>query len=661
MPIRSRLAAALLSLFAVSTVGAAEPIPLETFVKPAKVSGVKLSPDGKYLALEVPAEDRSALIVIERATAKTTAQLAMQKDNYINDFAWTTNDRLVISPALRIPGTEVRTATGELWGVNADGKRNTYLFGFRAEAKVGTRLGGSGPMRASAYVLESEANEDRRILVGVENWNQTGEDSHMRLQWLDIDSGKLAGGAGRLPVRYYDGHLTDPEGHLTFIQGLDSERNQQVYWRPNPDADWQLINDQAQSGRTLVTLAYARDGKQVYARIDDGKGPAYFARFDPATGTEKVLMRPKTASVGEVVRTADGRSAFALQTHEGRGGYALIDKSAPEAVLARALMGSFPGEQVIPQTFSRDGNFATVYVTSDVNPGAYYVHDAANNKVEIVSTLYPELKPEMLAPMEPIQLKSRDGLDLFGFLTRPVGAAADAKDLPLVVLPHGGPYGESDVWEYSSQVQILASRGYAVLQVNFRGSGGYGRKFRDAGIGEWGGRMQDDVTDATRWAIEQGIADPKRICMFGGSYGGYSALMGAVVEPDLYRCVIGMAGVYELHLLNKKGDIQRSAYGRDYLEEVIGKDREWMRQRSPASRAAEIKAAVMLIHGGEDERVPPAHAEAMKKALEKAGNPPVWHYEAREGHGFVDVQNQVEMYQAVLDFLDQHIGAKAKA
>lgn len=658
MSIRHSLAVPLLLLVTPAVMSAAPP-PLDAFVKPAKVSGVQLSPDGKYIALEVPAGDRSGLIVIDRATAQTTAQLAMPKDHYISGLQWSTADRLVVAPAIRIMGTEVRTLTGELWGVSADGRRNTYLFGYRAEAKIGTRLGGSGPMRASVYVLEPRANADRKILVGVENWVDSGEDGHMRLQFLDIDNGKLSGGAGRLPVRYYEGHLVNPEGHLTFIEGLDAERNQQVYWRPDPDSEWQKINDQRDSGRTLVTLAYARDGKQVYARVDDGSGPAFFVRFDPATGSEKVLMRPKTASIGGVIATADQRSAFALQTHEGRGGYALIDKSAPEAELARTLMASFPGERVIPNSFSRDGKFATVLVSGDVNPGVYYLHDAEQKKVEVISTMYPELKPEQLAPMEPISLKARDGQQLHGFLTRPAGSAADAKNLPLVVLPHGGPYFVADRWGYNSEVQILATRGYAVLQVNFRGSGGYGRKFHQAGVGEWGGKMQDDLTDATRWAIEQQIADPKRICMYGTSYGGYAALMGAVLEPELYQCVIGAAGVYELHLLTKKGDVQRGAFGRDYLEEVIGKDREWMRQRSPASRASEIKAAVMLIHGGEDQRAPKDHAEAMKKALEKAGNPPVWLYEAREGHGFVDEANQVKMYQAVLDFLDQHIGSKA--
>lgn len=661
MPIRSPLAAALLlAVLQAQSAAAAEPPPLEAFLKPSKMEGVKISPNGKYLALEVPAEDSSALIVIDRETSETTAQLALPKDNYVNAFDWATDDRLIVSPAIRIRGTEVRTGTGELWGINADGRRNTYLFGFRAEVKVGSRLGNNKPMRANALVLEPRATAEGRILVGIENWNESGEDTRMQLQWLDIDTGKLSGGAGRLPVRYFSASLTDPAGNLTIIDGLDKERHQQVFWRPTPDAEWQLLNDQSTSHRTLEPLAYAKDGKQIYARVDDGSGPAFFVRFDPATGTEKVLMRPKTASVGGVVATADRRSAFALETREGRGGYAVIDRTAPEAELAKSLMASFPGEHAIPNSFSKDGQVSTVYVRGDVNPGAFYVHDVASKKLVMVSARYPDLKPEALAPMEPIELQSRDGLALHGFLTRPVGVAADAKDLPLVVLPHGGPHGINDSWTYDPDVQILATRGYAVLQVNFRGSDGYGLKFRDAGYGEWGGKMQDDLTDATKWAIEQKIADPKRICMYGASYGGYAALMGAVVEPQLYRCVIGVSGVYQLELLNKKGDTQRSAYGRDFLEEVIGKDPAWMRQHSPASRASEIKAAVMLVHGGEDERAPPEHAEAMKKALEKAGKSPLWHYEPREGHGFQNTANKVKMYQAVLDFLDQQIGAKAK-
>jgi dipeptidyl aminopeptidase/acylaminoacyl peptidase len=643
------LSGLLLNLCTAANLSAAGQIPLESLLKPPAVDGVKLSPDGKYLALAVSTEDRGMVVVMERASGKTTTQLPLGKDNHVEGFEWVTDDRLIVTPAIRIPATEVLVATGELYGIYADGRRPPdYLFGYR----IG--------ISAAAYVLEPRADAKRRILIAVQSFKETREPGFLRMRWLQVDTHTITS-AGRLPVRHYGSHLADPDGQLTFVSGIDNDRKQRLYWRPDRESAWELLNDASATGRIIEPLAYARDGKQVYARVDDGKGAAYLVRFDPTTGTQKVLLPPKTASIGDVVRTADGRSAFALRTNEGRGGYALIDRQAPEAELTRALMTSFPGEQVIPSNFTRDGRYAVVVVGGDVNPGTFYLHDAASSKLAIVSARYPDLQPEALSPSEPIALKSRDGLDLHGFLTRPVGITADATGLPLVVLPHGGPYGIADEWGFDPEVQLLASRGYAVLQINFRGSGGYGQKFEDAGIGEWGGRMQDDVTDATRWAIAQKIADPARICILGGSYGGYSALMGVVAEPELYRCAVGMAGVYDLELFKKRSAIRRTKMGRSYFEEVFGMGPEELRRRSPALRAGEIKAAVMLVHGGQDSRVPPEQAEGMKKALEKAGHPPRWLFEPREGHGFIKTANRVKLYQAVLDFLDQHIGAKAKS
>jgi dipeptidyl aminopeptidase/acylaminoacyl peptidase len=218
---------------------------------------------------------------------------------------------------------------------------------------------------------------------------------------------------------------------------------------------------------------------------------------------------------------------------------------------------------------STDGRKRVVFVDSDTNPGDFYLFDQASGSLSKLVSSMSWIKPAQMASMEPIELSARDGLKLRGYLTRPLGKEA-AKQLPMVVLVHGGPYGVRDNWAFDPEVQLLASRGYAVLQVNFRGSDGYGHAFARAGFGEWGGKMQDDVTDATRWAITQGIADAKRICIYGASYGGYAALEGAVKEPDLYQCAIGNSGVYDLRLMHSRGDIHESEHGEAYLMDALG-------------------------------------------------------------------------------------------
>jgi dipeptidyl aminopeptidase/acylaminoacyl peptidase len=259
-----------------------------------------------------------------------------------------------------------------------------------------------------------------------------------------------------------------------------------------------------------------------------------------------------------------------------------------------------------------------------------------------------------MASAKPFKMVARDGVELHGYLTIPKGS--DGKNLPLIVHPHGGPHGPRDFWTFTPDAQVLASRGYAVLQINFRGSGGYGREFLYSGYGEWGATMQDDVTDATLWAIEQGHADAKRICIYGASYGGYAALMGVVKEPDLYQCAIGFVGVYSLPMMFEKGDIPDSRFGQNYLKEALGEDINSLKSRSPAYNVDKIKADVMLVHGGKDERVPIEQAEFLMAQFDKIGKPYEWFVKKREGHGFYKPENRLELYQKQLAFFDKHIG-----
>ncbi|HET7560898.1 MAG TPA: alpha/beta fold hydrolase, partial [Rhodanobacteraceae bacterium] len=236
-----------------------------------------------------------------------------------------------------------------------------------------------------------------------------------------------------------------------------------------------------------------------------------------------------------------------------------------------------------------------------------------------------------------------------------------AKDLPMVVFVHGGPYGIRDWWTYHAYVQAMATRGYAVLQVNYRGSGGYGYDFEKAGWKQWGGTMQDDVTDATLWAIQQGIADKNRICIYGGSYGGYAALEGAVKEPDLYKCAIGYVGIYNLPKMVFRGDDQQTYDDQTYWKRTVGTDETVLAQHSPFYQLDRLKAKVMLIVGGKDTNVLPVQGQEMHMALLKRGIPHEWMYKPDEAHGFYDEKNIAELFQRVDAFLAANIGSGAVA
>ena len=259
-----------------------------------------------------------------------------------------------------------------------------------------------------------------------------------------------------------------------------------------------------------------------------------------------------------------------------------------------------------------------------------------------------------MVSVEPVVIKARDGLTLHALLTKP----KDVKGpVPLLVNVHGGPFGVTDFWGFMPENQFFASRGWAVLQVNYRGSGNRGSDFQEAGYRQWGLKMQEDLVDATQWAVSQGVADPKRMCIYGGSYGGYAALAGVIKDPDLYRCAVGIVGVYDLVQFRKGDGSDFSRLGGDYFEKFmsrrVGEKPEELVATSPVHNVAKIKIPVFIIHGSNDVRVPVEHANRLREAMDKAGKPYEWLIKP-EGHGFYNVDNRVEMYTKVMEFLTKH-------
>jgi Dipeptidyl aminopeptidases/acylaminoacyl-peptidases len=226
----------------------------------------------------------------------------------------------------------------------------------------------------------------------------------------------------------------------------------------------------------------------------------------------------------------------------------------------------------------------------------------------------------------------------------------------MVLVPHGGPHGLSDSWFYDNDAQFLASRGYLVLQVNYRGSGGRGHAFEAAGYLKWGTRIQQDLIDGVKWAETKKYADPKRVCVYGGSFGGYSAMMTVIRAPDLFKCAVGYAGVYDLAMMYKKGSIGSDKLGKSYLSTVIGKDDADLAANSPDKLADKIDVPVLLIHGEDDQRVPFAQAKAMRSALDAAHKPYEWLAKPGEGHGFYTEANNIDLFNHLQAFLEKNIG-----
>jgi dipeptidyl aminopeptidase/acylaminoacyl peptidase len=375
-------------------------------------------------------------------------------------------------------------------------------------------------------------------------------------------------------------------------------------------------------------------------------------RYHLETGSVDKLYQHDTYDIEFLIPDFADRDVAGVRVYAVKPEYHWLDPENATAKTYGELQRAFPGQSLFITSVTDDERIAIVYVSSDTNPGDYYKLDRSARKVDYIMPSRGWVDPAKMSHVEAVAFQARDGVALHGYLTRPKDAPGP---YPLIVLPHGGPHLVRDTWEFDPEVQLLAHHGYAVLQVDFRGSGGYGLPFSRSGYRQWGATMQDDLTDATRWAVAQGITTDDNICIYGSSFGGYAALMGAAREPTLYRCAAGGFGVYDLELMFERGDTQASEWGEEYLEDVLGTDPESLRARSPAYLADRIQAPVLLIHGQEDWRADISHATRMRSALERAGKNVTWLALAGEGHGIYNEKNREEAYGTLLAFFGKHL------
>jgi dipeptidyl aminopeptidase/acylaminoacyl peptidase len=658
---RAALALALLACLAPLRAGAE--IALADFARHDRYRDVKISPDGEYLAASAIVRDKAVLSLIHLADMKGVNVVPRDKDE-LAGFSWVAPRRVMYTVGHKIGGLEIPAPTGELYTVAADGSDERLIFGYRAGGQeitasrvarapgefaygelISPLLDDSGYALIASYPL---------IAVTGGAWHAVPSPAAFPEAYrIHLRTG-LKTRVATSPLRNAR-FLADPHGAVRFAFGADVDQMQKVYYRARNDAAWELVFDQAAEGRTVSPHAFSHDGKSVYFDCDGANHVGGVCRWDIATRKLETLWSGSESAPTELMLTADQNGLFAVGSMPGLPVVSVLDKTSSEARLLTALMQQFPGQRVHLGTQTRDGRKRVVTVDSDTNPGDFYLFEVDSRKLTFLMSRRPWVRPEQMSRMEPITLPARDGLVLHGYLTRPRGQE-NAQRLPLVVYLHGGPYGIRDSWAFDSEVQMLASRGYAVLQVNFRGSGGYGVPFMHAGFRQWGAAMQDDVSDATRWAVAQGLADAGRICIFGASYGGYSALAGAVRDPDLYQCAIGYVGIYDLRLMYTRGDIPQSIFGENYLKMVLGENQDELYDRSPIAHLERLKARVMLIVGGADERVPAVQGERLHEALTMRKVDHDWLYQRTEGHGFYAEAHLVEMYERVLALLDQRIG-----
>ena len=621
--------------------GAEAPVPVEAFAQASKLSGPMLSPDGKYLAASVDLDHgMSALAVYRLSDMVQTALLKFPRYELATQVQWVSNTRLVIAKGRKVGTLEKPRPNGEVIASNFDGSGQKYIYGYEQRAARSTLDRGFGYIEGvpeipnGHFYLRQLSLEARRSML------------------YDVDTEKvtfrLIADIGVPDLDF----VLDHTGKPRFAIGTDDDDKPLLYragddgaWLPMPTSEAELWQP----------FAFSPDDRQLYALRSRKGGPAELVRSDAQGGSVQVLARDSFASVSDLQWTHAPSVPFAAQAGRGPSRFTYFDTDSPDAQLHQALTTALPGKHVEFVNQSQDGQVVLLFIDSDRDPGAWYLLNRSDNKLRRLLTPREGIDPARMGERRVQRFTASDGLPLEAIVTVPAGVR-DPKALPMVLLPHGGPHGIRDDWEFDTDAQFLASRGYLVLQVNYRGSGGRGAAFMEAGYLKWGTRIQDDLLDGVRWAIAQGMADPKRVCVYGGSFGGYSAMMTVARAPGMFQCAVGLAGIYDLDMMYSKGDIKRTDSGRHYLQRVIGRDAAELAANSPVTLAGRISVPVLLAHGEDDERAPFAQAKAMRAALTAAGHPPQWMAVPNEGHGFYNEANSIAFFNQLQAFLDAHIG-----
>ncbi len=626
---------------------------IEDFVRHATYSGVKISPNGDYLAITIDHGDQDVLAIMRTSDLKILNVNQLPDKKSVGSFYWVSPDRLIFNSVKKMGGYAAPFNTGEWFAVNADGSqpRPLVYYGTRDATSRGKDVG-----NRRFSLLDALRDDDANVIMQAVS-PRSSEGAGTEVVKLDVLSGRL-NTLARAPKENCSIALDaakDPRFAICYSSKNDEgefEEMSELYRRDG--MSWTLLNASKSDGKHLSILQTTQDGT-VYALQRDDKNPAAVGILDTTTGEFKQLFQDKVASISDYIWSTSSDTLIGVVTEAGAPQVHILNEEHPDAELYLSLTDAFPGQMVDFSSSTQDGKKVVVSVYSDTNPGELYLFDRDTGKARFLMQNRDWLDAKNMASVKPFNFKARDGQLIHGYLTIPHGS--DGKNLPMIVHPHGGPIGPRDNWAFNSRTQLLANRGYAVLQVNFRGSGGYGKGFEDAGHRQWGQGIQNDIIDATQWAIDEGHADKDRICIFGGSFGGYSSLMAPIRAPGMFQCAFGYVGVYDIDMMFKKGDSPQSANGQRYLRRTHGTDTKEWAENSPARRAAEVKIPVYLAAGARDERTPPEQTEFLNKALIAAGNPPEGMIiQSGEMHGFYDVENNVNLYTKMLDFFDRHIG-----
>lgn len=593
-------------------------------------AGPQISPDGKHLAYLAP-DDKNVMQVWVRPLDKGEAKkITSDEKRGIRSYFWAHDGKHL------------------LYLQDAGGDENFHLFAANLATAKTRDLTPFPGVRVQGVDLDKDHPDT--VLVGLNKRTKAAFDMHR----VTISTGEE-----KLDTENPGnvlGWTTDKDFVIRAATAANmKEGGYDLLVRAKPGDEWKTIKHWSMEEQGSAA-GFGADANTLYVVGNHDANTMRLVKLDLATNKEEVIAEDKEYDIGGAMIDEKRRVPLAVSVTRARTEWKVLDDSvrADFEALAKVRRGDFA---VSSQT--TDQSKWVVAYTADNGPVAYYLYDRPTKKAELLFVNNSKLEKVQLAETEPVSYKAKDGLTIHGYLTKPLGV--EAKNLPTVLLVHGGPWAR-DSWGFNPLAQFLANRGYAVLQVNFRGSTGYGKAFLNAGNREWAGKMHQDLLDAVEWVVKQGVADPKKVAIMGGSYGGYATLVGLTFTPEVFACGVDIVGPSNITTLLKTIPPYWAPMKALFAKRVGDPEKEeaFLKERSPLFKVDAIQRPLLIGQGANDPRVKVAESDQIVDAMRKAGKPVEYVLYPDEGHGFVRPENRLHFFAVAEQFLAKHLGGRAE-
>lgn len=626
----------------------AETLSIKSLFQTDDYRNVSLSPDGKHIALIRNQNDVPVIIIVDAATMQAVNQISFAKKDSVGHYLWANNDRLLIFLHTKQRNEERKAYYGEIYSIDIDEDKGKFVFGVRSlvhRGKIRKNVTEADYEKHLAHprIISTLEDDPEHIIISTSQYGSEG----MWVFKLNIYSGAIE------TLAQVDGYKTDhkttrlwylEDKQELWFRTILADRNVVLGRYDFSDDSWIKYNPK-QASTELSIISYTQDKQKLIVSDYCGNDTISICLFDPSKQTVSSLYTIEGTDVDWLYLDNENKP-YAFSYFDEYPKFKILDEKHYMAKALAGFLSKFPGYKLQVKWDSTYGEKAMLMLSSDVQPSLWYLFDHKKNKLNYVASSKKTLDVSKLHQQYSFKFKARDDMSIQGYITLP--EKSNQKPQPAIILVHGGPHIRN-YWGYDPEVQLLASNGYAVVQVNFRGSDGFGWKFKSVGFKQWGESIQYDILDGVNYLIANNYLDKDRLCIMGASFGGYSAVKNSLIEPSLFKCAIASSGVYDLELLIDDSEEKEASI---LIDRVGGEALQV--SHSVIHDINKLQIPLLLAHGSKDDRTPLEQAEVLIAQLDKHNKNYQWFEFENEGHGFFNENNQYKFYQHVLQFLNEH-------